>query len=241
MTKSLILILAEAALEPIPREIWNHPAIRSFSRRRGKPPGLLVLDRSYHHFAMKNLPGSEKRGRPDIVHFCLLEAFGSPLNKEGLLRTYVHTINNQVIYIEPETRLPKNLNRFVGLIEDLFEHGRVPPAGKTLLSIEAKSLSALLDELKPTYAVIFERSGEPRTVEEVALTLAREERPAVLVGGFPHGEFSEETMKLANQVVCVDPEALEAWVIVSRIIYEYERAIDLPRKRLERLGRGGQI
>lgn len=234
----LILILAESALEPIPREIWNHSAIRSFSKRRGKSPGLLVLDRSYHHFAMKSLPNSEKRGRPDIVHFCLLEAFGSPLNKEGLLRVYVHTINNQVIYIEPETRLPKNLNRFIGLIEDLFEHGHVPPSGKTLLSIETKSLRDLISELKPTYTVIFERSGEPKTIEEVALTLIREERPAVLVGGFPHGEFSEEAMKLANHVVCVDPEALEAWVIVSRIIYEYERAIGLPRRRLERLGGG---
>jgi len=34
---------------------------------------------------MKKLRESEKRGRPDIVHFALLEALGSPLNKEILL------------------------------------------------------------------------------------------------------------------------------------------------------------
>lgn len=234
----LILILAESALEPIPREIWGHPVIRSFSKRRGKPPKNLVLDRSYHHFAMKNLPNSEKRGRPDIVHFCLLEALGSPLNKEGLLRTYVHTIDDHVIYVEPETRLPKNFNRFVGLIEDLLEHGRVPPTGRPLLSIEERSLPKLIENLKPTYTIIFERSGMPKTFEETASKLAGEERPAVLVGGFPHGEFSEGAMKLADEVICVDPEALEAWVIVSRIVYEYERIIGLPRKRLERIGRG---
>lgn len=234
----LTLILAESALEPVPSEIWNHPTIKSFSKRRGKPPRLLILDRSYHHFAMKNLPNSEKRGRPDIVHFCLLEALGSPLNKEGLLRTYVHTINDHVIYIEPETRLPKNYNRFIGLIEDLYEHGRVPPEGKALLSIEAKTLRELLVSLKPTYTVMFEKGGVPKTFEEVASRLAMEESPVVLVGGFPHGEFSESAIKIANEVVCVDPEVLEAWVVVSRIIYEYERALGLPRKRLEKIRRG---
>jgi len=188
---------------------------------------------------MKNLPNSEKRGRPDIVHFCLLEALGSPLNKEGLLRTYVHTINDYVISIEPETRLPKNFNRFIGLIEDLFERRCVPPSGKTLLSLEEKGLAELIRTIDPTYIIAFERGGEPKTFEEVALKLAEEDRPAVLVGGFPHGEFSEGIIKLANETVCVDPEVLEAWIVVSRIIYEYERAIGLPRRRLERLRRDG--
>lgn len=233
----LTIILAESALEPIPREIWDHPSIKSFSRCSGKHPRLIVLDRSYHHFAMKNLPNSGKRGRPDIVHFCLLEALGSPLNKEGLLRTYVHTINDYVISIEPETRLPKNFNRFIGLIEDLFEHSHVPPSGKTLLSLEEKRLAELMEAIKPTYTVAFERGGRPKTFEEVASNLSREDRPAVLIGGFPHGEFSEDVIRLANEVVCVDPEALEAWVVVSRMIYEYERAIGLPMRRLNRLGR----
>lgn len=239
MIDLLTIILAESALEPIPREIWTHPSIRSFSKRRGKHPRLIVLDRSYHHFAMKNLPNSEKRGRPDIVHFCLLEALGSPLNKEGLLRTYVHTINDYVISIEPETRLPKNFNRFIGLIEDLFERRCVPPSGKTLLSLEEKGLAELIRTIDPTYIIAFERGGEPKTFEEVALKLAEEDRPAVLVGGFPHGEFSEGIIKLANETVCVDPEVLEAWIVVSRVIYEYERAIGLPRRRLERLRRDG--
>lgn len=233
---ALTLIIAESALEPIPQEIWGHPVIRRFSRRKGKPPRLLLLDRSYHHHAMRGLPASEKRGRPDIIHFCLLEALGSPLNREGLLRTYVHTINNCVVYVEPDVRLPRNFNRFVGLIEDLFEHGRVPPSGRPLLSLEEKTLRDLMRELKPTYTIIFDTSGRAGTLEEIASRLVREDRPAVLIGGFPHGEFTEETMSLADESVCVDPEVLEAWVVVSRIIYEYERAIGLAKRRWERYG-----
>lgn len=237
MVGSLTLVLAESALETIPRELWDHPLIRQFSKRRDKHPKFIVLDRSYHHHAMKTLEKGMKRGRPDIVHFSLLEALGAPLNREGLLRVYVHTINDYVISVSPETRLPKNFSRFIGLIEDLFEHGRVPPEGKPLLTLEAKTLLALINELRPTYTVIFDKPGKVKTFEETALTLVRHDKPLVIVGGFPHGEFSKLTLSLANEIICVDPETLEAWTVVSRIIYEYERAIDLPRRRLELLGR----
>ncbi len=236
MIKLLTLVLAESALEPIPQEIWNHPLIKRFSRRRGKHPKLIVLDRSYHHHAMKFLDNSRKRGRPDIVHFSLLEALGSPLNREGLLRVYVHTINDYVITIAPETRLPKNFNRFVGLIEDLFEHGKVPPKGKSLLTLEAKTLKSLIEDLKPTYTIIFSMDGEARTLDEIAGNLVREEKPLVIVGGFPHGSFSEPTLKLADKVVCIDPEMLETSIVVSRVIYEYEKSINLAKKRWEKYG-----
>jgi len=234
----LTLVLAESALETIPREIWDHPLIKRFSKRKRKHPRLIVLDRSYHHCAMKNLENSMKRGRPDIVHFSLLGALGSPLNREGLLRVYVHTYGNHVISVSPKTRLPKNFNRFIGLIEDLFEHGKVPPTGESLLTLEKKTLPELINELKPTYIIVFDKPGKTKTFEEIALTLAKHEKPLVIVGGFPHGEFNRTTLDLANEIICVDPEILETWIIVSRIIYEFERAISLPKKRLEKWFRG---
>lgn len=184
---------------------------------------------------MKILEKSEKRGRPDIVHFSLLEALGSPLNKEGLLRVYVHTVMDYVISIEPETRLPKNYNRFVGLMEDLFEHGKVPPRNKPLLTLKKKTLKELLDELKPTYVIAFNTSGKPKTIEEAVTAIAGEKKPLMMVGGFPHGSFNESTLNLVDELVCIDPEVLEAWMVVSRIIYEYERALGLPKKRIKKM------
>jgi len=229
----LTLILAESALETIPKDLWNHPAIRRYSKKCGKPPGLILLDRSYHHSAMKNLKESEKRGRPDMIHFALLEALGSPLNKEGLLQVYVHTNNDYVITVNHEARLPRNYNRFVGLLEQLFELGRVPSKGQTLLKLEAKTLSQLLDETETDYVMAFTRKGSPKTLEEAITKLLEKQRPTVIIGGFPHGHFSETTIKLADEVVCIDPEMLETWTLTSRIIYEYERAISLPKKRLK--------
>jgi len=229
----LILILAESALEPIPRDLWRHPAIKRHSKRHGKPPRLILLDRSYHHFAMKSLKEGEKRGRPDIVHFALLEALGSPLNKEGLLQVYVHTINDYVITVNPEARLPRNYNRFIGLMEQLFESGRVPSKGQTLLNLERKTIPKLLHEMKCDYVLAFSRKGSPKTLEEAVSKLLHKKRPAVIIGGFPHGHFSETTIRLASEVVCIDPGMLETWTVTSRVIYEYECAVSLARKRLK--------
>jgi len=229
----LTLILAESALETIPKALWTHPAIASYAERRGKDPQFLLLDRSYHHAAMKKLEENDKRGRPDIVHFALLEALGSPLNEERLLHTYVHTINDSVIAASPESRLPRNYNRFVGLMEQLFELGRVPPTGNTLLRLESKTLRQLLHEIAPSRVVAFSRRGSPHTLEEVVSRLLGEDMPAVIIGAFPRGHFSEATVKLADEIICVDPEMLEVWTLTSRVIYEYERAISLPTKRIK--------
>jgi rRNA small subunit pseudouridine methyltransferase Nep1 len=227
----LILVLAEAALETVPEELWSHPAVRRHSKRQRKPPAQLLLDRSLHHPAMKKLGNSEKRGRPDITHFALLEALGSPLNKEGLLRTYVHTCNDYVITVNLATRLPRNYNRFIGLLEQLFHQGKVPSTGETLLKLEHKTLQQLLTEAEVDHILALSRKGKPKTLQAAVSSLQSKQRPAVLVGGFPHGHLSETAIQLADEVVCVDPEMMEAWIVTSRVIYEYERSISIPRKR----------
>jgi len=230
----LVLILAESALETVPKEIATHPAVKKHARRRGKKPLQIILDRSYHHRAMLNLPDSEKRGRPDIVHFSLLSALGTPLAKEKLLEIYVHTIAGYVIYVNPEVRLPRNYLRFIGLMEQLFIHGKVPPESPNpLIRAEKKTLKELMDEINPEYTLIFTREGKIQSLENAISKLTDKTKAAVIVGGFPHGNFSEETLKLADEAVCIDPETLEAWTVTARIIYEYERLIWLPERRLK--------
>lgn len=229
------LILAESALETIPQEIWVHSAVKRYAKKRRKNPNFLLLDRSYHHAAMKKLEHNEKRGRPDIVHFALLEALGSPLNREGLLKVFVHTINDNVIAVNSATRLPRNYDRFVSLMEQLFQFGRVPPqsAKETLLTLKHQTLPELIQEVNPSYVLALTRIGEPKTLEETISNILNKKRVAVLIGGFPAGHFSEKTMILADETVCIDPEMLETWTVTSRVIYEYERQINLTKKRLK--------
>jgi len=114
---TLSLVLVEAALELVPAEILGHPSVRRNAKRRGKRPEETLLDRSLHHYAMTGLPGQEKRGRPDILHFCLLEAMGSPLNRSGNLRVWVSTQRGRLIEVDPSTRPPRDCNRSKSLME----------------------------------------------------------------------------------------------------------------------------
>ena len=230
----LNVVLAEAALETIPKKIIFHPSVVAWAKGMGKKTNRALLDRSYHHRAMLSLEDNLKRGRPDIVHFSLLEALGTPLNREGLLRTYIHTIQNYLIFLDPTVRLPRNYNRFVGLIEQLFRKTRVPERGQVLLKLRKGNLNDLLDVIKPSYTLVFTRSGSPKTLHDVLERLVKMENPLVIVGAFPGGCFSEETLSIANELVSIDSEVLDAWTVMARIIYEYERLIELPKNRLSK-------
>ena len=230
----LTLILVEAALETIPQILWNYSSVRSHSKKQKKSPQQILLDRSLHHSSMRKLENSKKRGRPDITHIVLLEALGSPLNKEGLLQIYIHTYNNFVITVNPITRIPRNYNQFIGLIEQLYKQGKVPLEGETLLTLEQKTLKKLLKEIKADYVLAFSRKGTPKTLEDTIYSLQINRNIAVIIGGFPYGHFSETTLREVNETVCVDTEMLDAGVLTSRIIYDYERALLLPLKRINK-------
>jgi rRNA small subunit pseudouridine methyltransferase Nep1 len=228
----LVLILAESAVELVPPELVKHPSVSKLAEKRGKKPGEILLDRSYHHAAMRSLKDAERRGRPDIVHTTLLELLGTPLNREDLLQTYVHTVDNRVVEIDSNVRLPVNYDRFVGLLEQLYAVGRVPETSEPLLAIRKQTLNQLLGEIKPSTTVAFTTLGEYKYLGRLCEELAKERKPAILIGGFPRGHFSKETLDLADMAVRIDKEALEAWVVASRAVYAYELAIGLPKQRL---------
>ena len=226
----LSLILAESSLELVPNEIAGHPAIVKWAKRKKKDPRQLVLDQSYHHAAILRLGKSGVgRGRPDIVHFSLLLGLGSPLNADNQLNCFVHTRDDHVIAIDPRTRLPRNTDRFTALIEQLYQDSVVPSSGPALLKLKKESLKNLLSTIDPDRVVALTTLGTPKPMEAVADVLREAKRPVLLIGGFPTGHFSDATMKLASENIRVDRRSLEAWTIVARAVYEYEKAIGTQR------------
>lgn len=222
----LHIVLVEAALEAVPPEILRHPSVRRNARKRGKRPEETLLNRSLHHSAMDGLPEGHKRGRPDIAHICLLEALGTPLNREGGLRVWVHTFGGYAIEVSPQARLPRDCNRFVSLVEQLFAEEEVgPEGGKPLMTLRKMGLGALLEEIGPRLTVALTSHGERSSLEDVCKSMATWDASAALIGAFPHGPMAEETLSHADDAVSIYPEALEAWVVTSRLVYEFERAL----------------
>ena len=221
----LTLLLAESSIELIPREIVSHPAVLKRAHRKKKNPGQLILDQNYHYAAMKKLVQNRERGRPDIAHLCLLAALGAPLNLENHLRCIVHTRDDKAIRVNPKTRLPRNTDRFVALLEQLYELGVVPQEGDPLLTLETATMPRLVSELSPGSVIALTTTGTPTPMFRVAERLVSQRNPVLLVGGFPVGHFSEQTRRLAGEAYRIDKNGLDAWTVVARAVYDYERAL----------------
>jgi rRNA small subunit pseudouridine methyltransferase Nep1 len=221
----LNLIFTETALELVPREILLHPSVRRNAKRRKKPPEETLLDRSLHHYAMDKLSNSEKRGRPDIIHFCLLMAMGSPLNLKGELRVEANTVNGYRIEIDSQTRPPRDCIRFNSLMEQLLINGVVPTSGEPLMKLTKSSLKDQIKKIGPTKIIALSSHGEQSSFEQVAKNIKKEATPAIFIGAYPSGPMKNEVLDLADEVCSVYPKSLEAWTVTSRIIYEYEKNV----------------
>lgn len=231
---TLTLVLAESSIELVPYEIAGHPSVVAAARRKKTTSHRMILDQTYHHGAILKLPEhGVGRGRPDIVHSCLLIALASPLNMEGELRCFVHTRDDHVITVHANARLPRNSERFESLLEQLYEKSRVPPTGPALMSIERLSLKRLLEKAKPDAVIALTTEGVKSSMEDVARKAAQSNSPVILVGGFGHGHFSPKTLQLASEKYRINSRSLEASTVVSRAIYDYEKTIGLKRSESE--------
>ena len=219
----LSLVLAESSLELVPKELQQHNSVISHSRKLGKNPSEILLDNSWHFGAMKGIKDEIKRGRPDLVHISLLEACTIPLYYEKKITIYVHTIGNKVIFIGEDVYLPKSYHRFAGLIEKLFLEKAIQADGNNLLTIKDMTFDQLLEEISPKRIIGLSTQGIKSSCENVAKKLTSDS--CLVIGGFPKGHFSDEIKKRFEYLVSVNNTPLESHVVISRVLYEYEKTI----------------
>ena len=220
---NLSLILAESSLEMIPKEIQSHSSVISHSKKLGKSPSNILLDNSWHYAAMKGIQNENKRGRPDIVHFSLLEACSIPLYFEKKLSVYIHTLNDQVIKVGDDIHLPKSFHRFAGLIEKLFYEKIIESDGKKLLEISDMSFSELIEKINPKNVVGLSCVGKSSSFCNVAKSLTN--NSCLVIGGFQKSHFSDSTVSKIDHLVSISSNSLEAHIVTARILYEYEKTI----------------
>jgi rRNA small subunit pseudouridine methyltransferase Nep1 len=217
------LILAESALELIPKELQVHSSVVAYSKKMRKTPSNVLLDISWHFAAMKGIKNEIKRGRPDLIHLCLLECCTIPLYFEKKLRVYVHTIEDKVIFIGDNVRLPKSFHRFVGLIEKLYFEKKIEQHGKKLLEIKDMTFEKLVDHISAKKVMGFSTRGHACSYEKAAKDIKSD--TCLVIGGFSKGHFSDKILKKIDNLVSIDRNPLEAHVVISRILYEYEKRI----------------
>jgi rRNA small subunit pseudouridine methyltransferase Nep1 len=226
------IVIAEAALEPVPQNLRNHQAVRAHAARLGRNPGETFLDRSYHHAAMKTDPSLTKHGRPDIVHLSLAAVMSSPLYVNNKVRVYISTIDSNSIIIGEGIRFPKSYFRFEGLMADLFKNKRIKNREGTKVMLELNegvTFNQLVEQtIRPRQVIGFSSIGTPSTLERVVTdTFSLNTLPscAFVVGGFPRGHFSKTTTEKFDSLYSISNMGLEAHVVVARLVYECEKIL----------------
>lgn len=221
MAKFITILLAEASLETFPEELLKDVKVRQYFSKLKKTPNEVMLDVSYHSNFIKNLPDAQKRGRPDIVHFALLSCCGSILAREQRLRVIIHTNQDKIIMLDPEIRLPKNIDRFNGLILQLFDEKTIPPGSdEPLMSIRESTLPKLIEELRNEHDLIIEFSvkGEHLSSSEYSRQIYEAVNPLLIFGAYPHGELHLIPKELIDRKIAVYQEGLDLFAVISQIL-----------------------
>jgi len=233
----LTLLLVDSELEIVPKDYWSHPAVVQNARKRKKKPSQVLLDSSLHHSIFKDSEEKTRRGRPDIVHQFLLLGLDSILNHDGRLSLYVHTRNNELIIVDPTTRLPKNYNRYSGLFEELFHSGAVPAGSRPLIRLVPNmDLRSSLDNIisgtpggrDRARIVLLHPDGERSESWEVFRQLLNDENVdqiICLVGGFSSGDFTSDVSGIPDMKIALPGGILKVWTVVSELLVGFRAAI----------------
>ena len=223
---ALIIFLVECGLEIIPKKLRNHPAIKKNIIEHNYSSQL--LDTALHHSAMNKLPNFRKRGRPDILHACLLNILGTPANKAGLIKLYVHTLHDRIFEFNPEIKLARNYNRFKGLMAKVLIDGDISTNGKFLIRELDNELNKIIASFHETDIILCSSKG--KILSNYSDLFKKDVLPKnylVIIGGFQKGYYSNEFNNLDVNRISVSQYSLDAWIVVSKIINLYENTFGI--------------
>jgi rRNA small subunit pseudouridine methyltransferase Nep1 len=136
---------------------------------------------------------------------------------------YIHTIDNKVIRFGKNVHLPKSYHRFQGVIEKLYQEKKILSKNELLLDIKEQTFSELIDEINPSNIIGFSTEGEQSSYQKIASKIP--DNSCIILGGFQKGHFSDSIQNKITNLYSVGNESFEAHVVVSRILYEYEKTI----------------
>lgn len=144
----------------------------------------------------------------------------SPLNKAGKLQIYITTTSNQVIKINPATRIPRTYKRFSSLFAQLLKRLsiRAEESSETLLEIVKSPVTLHLPAEAPKIA--FSTKARLVDMSKYAEKINNEKPVVFVIGAVAKGNPTME-VDYINDSVCISKYALSASVCLGRIMYSF--------------------
>ena len=201
--KRLIIVLESANLETI---------------KFGKGYGLLNVDE--HSGILKKLGRDFSTARPDITHQSLLMLLDSPLNRAGLLQVFIHTANNVLIEVNPQTRIPRTFPRFAGLIVQLLHKFSIKASDSSikLLKVIKNPIEDHLPVGCKKVCLSFSADGASKASD---LVPESEEPICLVIGAIAKGAIKVD---YTENDVCIGNYPLSAALTCAKVTTAFEEA-----------------
>ena len=118
----------------------------------------------------------------------------------------------------------RNYERFLGLIETLFEKHVVPDEKQPLLSLRQNiSLKQAIEQVQADVIITFSKDGSSVILSDYFKELQKQKKRHLLcvIGGFPSGKFHTDLKTIATDNFSLCSEMLPAWTVASEILVNY--------------------
>ena len=92
-----------------------------------------------------------------------------------------------------------------------------------LLDVKEQTFSELIKEIDPSSVIGFSTEGELSSYPKIASEIP--DNSCIVLGGFQKGHFSVSIQNIITNLYSVGSQSFEGHVVVSRILYEYEKTI----------------
>lgn len=212
-------------------------------KQSGRSGGLVLLNCEDHKHLLRKNNRDANDARPDITHQCLLALMDSPLNKAGRLKVYIRTMKNVLIEVHPQTRIPRTIRRFSGLMAELLEKfkvrgtsGSVPllkvirnpivshlPVGtrKIICTYNTDNMVDMREHAAKMAALAIANGADKngKASEEEIAQDAETVNVLYVIGAMAHGKVVEDW---ADEYICISEYPLSAATVCSRLTYAYE-------------------
>ncbi len=187
--------ILDTAVSQVPIGWKRIPEIKKYFVKYNRLP---LINASKHQKYLKSIPKVDRLDRPDILHFGLLTLLGyARLNNKINI---FFNLNNKIYHIDNHTKLPRDQNRFYGLIETII----IGKYSGTLI----KECS-LPDDFNNTKKIIFSKTGT--NVHKISNDIL--EYNNFIFGGFSFG--SMRTNFNNSEFVRLSENSLELWTAIS--------------------------
>eukprot|EP00178_Gracilaria_changii_P025937 TRINITY_DN796_c0_g1_i1.p1 TRINITY_DN796_c0_g1~~TRINITY_DN796_c0_g1_i1.p1 ORF type:complete len:387 (-),score=52.46 TRINITY_DN796_c0_g1_i1:197-1357(-) len=214
-------------------------------KQSGRAGGFVLLNCDDHRHLLQKTGRNANDARPDITHQCLLTLLDSPLNKEGRLKIYIRTAKNVLIDVHQETRIPRTMKRFSGLMAELLEKLKVrgtsgsTPLLKVIRNPIASHLPVGTRKIVCTYNTenVIDIREHANAIADMVVPTARrglhlkdnehfniaengeDVNVLYVVGAMAHGKVVEDW---ADDYICISEYPLSAANVCGRITNAYE-------------------